>query len=259
MIRVPRSLRMTASPAVARRRSASRAKCRAPARVLRRQHDRRRPSEHLHQLLDADVPVQRWPAGRGTHVVPDEPGRVHTPSPAATATTRSTQPASVRRSCASATRSRTPNQAGPPRRQVQVRRWQHLRLRRRNSLDGVAPARFGLNLTMGDWGVGDTGTVPDMVALLTPFSLTGAFDDFNPVGAPTGGWKGNANVLGLWAINGPLRTGRRYTNWTEASAPDGQLRTTRASTPTARSRKTPGRVRAVRHEVRTRQPCRRTW
>ena len=74
------------------------------------------------------------------------------------------------------------------------------------------------NLTMGDWGVGDTGTVPDMVALLTPFSLTGAFDDFTPVGAPTGGWKGNANVLGQWAL------AHGYTNWTEASAPDGQLR-----------------------------------
>jgi len=74
------------------------------------------------------------------------------------------------------------------------------------------------NLTMGDWGVGDSGKVPDMVALLTPFSLTGAFKDFNPVGAPTGGWKGNADTLGQWAID------HGYTNWTESSAPDGQLR-----------------------------------
>jgi TonB-dependent receptor len=76
----------------------------------------------------------------------------------------------------------------------------------------------GSNLTMGDWGVGDSGTVPDMVALLTPFSLTGAFDDFSPVGAPTGGWKGNADVLGQWALD------HGYTNWTEDSAPDGELR-----------------------------------
>jgi len=76
----------------------------------------------------------------------------------------------------------------------------------------------GSNLTMGDWGVGDAGKVPDMVALLTPFSLTGAFNDFNPVGAPTGGWKGNADTLGQWAIN------HGYTNWTEATAPDGQLK-----------------------------------
>jgi TonB-dependent receptor len=76
----------------------------------------------------------------------------------------------------------------------------------------------GGNLTMGDWGVGDSGTVPDMVALMTPFSLTGAFDDFSPVGAPSGGWKGNANVLGQWALD------HGYTNWTEASATDGELR-----------------------------------
>jgi len=73
-------------------------------------------------------------------------------------------------------------------------------------------------LAMGDWGVADSGSVPDMVALLTPFSLTGAFKDFNPVGAPTGGWKGNADVLGAWAIS------HGYTNWSESSAPDGQLR-----------------------------------
>jgi TonB-dependent receptor len=76
----------------------------------------------------------------------------------------------------------------------------------------------GSNLTMGDWGVGDSGSVPDMVALLTPFSLTGAFDDFNPAGAPSGGWKGNANELGQWALD------HGYRNWTEASAPDGELR-----------------------------------
>jgi TonB-dependent receptor len=73
-------------------------------------------------------------------------------------------------------------------------------------------------LKLGDWGVGDSGAVPDMVALLTPFSLTGAFDDFNPVGAPTAGWKGNANTLGQWGIN------HGYTEWTETSAADGELR-----------------------------------
>jgi len=73
------------------------------------------------------------------------------------------------------------------------------------------------NLTMGDWGVGDVGQVPDMVAMLTPFSLVNSFKDFNPVGAPTGGFKGNANQLGLWAI------AHGYTNWTEATAPDGRL------------------------------------
>ena len=55
-----------------------------------------------------------------------------------------------------------------------------------------------------------------MVALLTPFSLTGAFDDFKPVGAPTGGWKGNANTLGAWAVD-------EYGNWSESSMTDGVL------------------------------------
>jgi TonB-dependent receptor len=73
-------------------------------------------------------------------------------------------------------------------------------------------------LALGDWGVGDVGKVPDMVALLQPFSLTGAFDDFDPSGAPTGGWKGNADQLGLWAMS------HGYTNWSEEAATDGQLR-----------------------------------
>jgi TonB-dependent receptor len=74
------------------------------------------------------------------------------------------------------------------------------------------------NMTLGDWGVSDTGNVPDMVALLRPFSLVNAFDDFSAPGAPTGGWKGNANVLAQWALS------RGYGNWTEDAAPDGQLR-----------------------------------
>jgi TonB-dependent receptor len=73
-------------------------------------------------------------------------------------------------------------------------------------------------MALGDWGVGDLGTVPDMVALLTPFSLAGEFDDFNATGAPTMGWRANANTLGLWALS------HGYTNWSEESAPDGELR-----------------------------------
>jgi TonB-dependent receptor len=71
-------------------------------------------------------------------------------------------------------------------------------------------------MALGDWGVGDAGSVPDLVALLTPFSLTGAFDDFNPIGAPTGGFKGNANVLGAWGVD-------EYGNWSESSMTDGVL------------------------------------
>src|SRR5690606_12543039 len=74
------------------------------------------------------------------------------------------------------------------------------------------------NMTLGDWGVSDTGNVPDMVALLQPFSLANAFDDFDAPGAPINGWKGNANELAQWALS------RGYGNWTEESAHDGQLR-----------------------------------
>ncbi|HEU4654579.1 MAG TPA: TonB-dependent receptor [Steroidobacteraceae bacterium] len=73
-------------------------------------------------------------------------------------------------------------------------------------------------LAMGDWGVADLGKYPDLFALMTPFSITGQFDDFNANGAPTGGFRGNADQIGLWAMkNG-------YTNWSEDAAPDGKLR-----------------------------------
>jgi TonB-dependent receptor len=73
------------------------------------------------------------------------------------------------------------------------------------------------NLTMGDWGVGDVGKVSDMVSMLQQFSLVNAFQDFSAPGAPTGGWKGNADQLGLWAM------AHGYTNWQEITAPDGKL------------------------------------
>ncbi|HEY6642750.1 TonB-dependent receptor [Povalibacter sp.] len=73
-------------------------------------------------------------------------------------------------------------------------------------------------MALGDWGVGDAGTVPDMVALMRQYSLTGGFDDYSTAGAPSGGWKGNANELAQWAFaNG-------YGDWSEEAAPDGQLR-----------------------------------
>jgi TonB-dependent receptor len=73
-------------------------------------------------------------------------------------------------------------------------------------------------LGLGEWGVSDLGQVPDLYALLTPFSITGQFDDFSANGAPTGGFRGNADQMGLWAIN------HGYTDWTEDAAPDGELR-----------------------------------
>jgi TonB-dependent receptor len=73
-------------------------------------------------------------------------------------------------------------------------------------------------LAMGDWGVGDLGTVPDLYSLMTPFSITGQFSDWDANGAPTGGFRGNADQIGLWAMQ------HGYTNWSEDAAPDGKLR-----------------------------------
>ncbi len=87
----------------------------------------------------------------------------------------------------------------------------------------------GSSLTMGNWSGTDAGGIPGMVALVEPFSIVGEFDDWYTTGAPTVAYRGNANQLGLWAINegvSPLasQNGRRYNNWDQASAPDGELR-----------------------------------
>ncbi|HKE92869.1 MAG TPA: TonB-dependent receptor, partial [Povalibacter sp.] len=75
-------------------------------------------------------------------------------------------------------------------------------------------------MALGDWGVGDAGTAKgaSLFDQMHPFSLTGAFNDFDPSGAPTGGWKGNADDLAKWALqNG-------YGNWSEEAMTDGKLR-----------------------------------
>ncbi len=51
---------------------------------------------------------------------------------------------------------------------------------------------------LGDWGVGNAGNEPGMVALLRPISITGVFDDFNTNGAAPGAWTGDANALAQW-------------------------------------------------------------
>jgi TonB-dependent receptor len=53
-------------------------------------------------------------------------------------------------------------------------------------------------MTLGDWGVASPGELPD--DLLTPFSLTGAFEDFDAPGVSTSGWRGDANALAAWAV-----------------------------------------------------------
>jgi TonB-dependent receptor len=94
----------------------------------------------------------------------------------------------------------------------------------------------GGTLTMGDWSASAASQDPGMVAMLTPFNLSGLFGDFNSSGAPTTAFRANATQLGQWAIqSGHIGAGRdpvtlvprpdrTYTNWSEPTAPDGELR-----------------------------------
>jgi TonB-dependent receptor len=75
-------------------------------------------------------------------------------------------------------------------------------------------------MNLGNWGAADAGTATgaSMANLLTPFSLVGLFDDFNPQTASTSAYRGNATALAQWALaNG-------YTNWNAGSGtPNGVL------------------------------------
>jgi TonB-dependent receptor len=75
-------------------------------------------------------------------------------------------------------------------------------------------------MNLGNWGAGDAGTATgqSMAQLLTPFSLVGLFDDFNPGTAPATAWRGDATQLAQWALaNG-------YTTWNAGSGtPNGVL------------------------------------
>jgi TonB-dependent receptor len=91
-------------------------------------------------------------------------------------------------------------------------------------------------LEMGTWSVNDASQATGMVDMVTPFNLSGLFGDFNSAGSPTGAFRGNATQLGLWAMqSGQIGTGRDpvtlvarpprlYTNWSDASMTDGELR-----------------------------------
>jgi TonB-dependent receptor len=70
---------------------------------------------------------------------------------------------------------------------------------------------------MGDWGVDDAGRVPSLLGLAQPFSLVNAFKDFSAPGAPTNGWRANADTLAQWAL------ANKTIDWNQPAAPDGQL------------------------------------
>ncbi len=69
-------------------------------------------------------------------------------------------------------------------------------------------------MTLGDWGVASPGEIP--TDLLQSFSLINEFNDFNTGGVPSGGWKGNANAIGQWAV-------AKYGTWRDATQTNGVL------------------------------------
>jgi TonB-dependent receptor len=72
---------------------------------------------------------------------------------------------------------------------------------------------------LGNWSASDAGGNSSMVDLLTPFSLTGLFNDFSTGGAAPGAWRGNATQLAQWALSAegvhPI-DGNRY-NWNRSN------------------------------------------
>ena len=123
-------------------------------------------------------------------------------------------------------------------------RRQHVRLRRGNPRHETHQLASGSNLTMGDWGVGDAGSVPDMVALLTPFSVSGF------VRRLQSGRRSDWRLEGQCERSRPVGPGSRLPNWTES------LRSGRSAAVQPRlqhrqheSRRHAGRIRAGRSQV----------
>jgi TonB-dependent receptor len=69
-------------------------------------------------------------------------------------------------------------------------------------------------MKLGDWAVASPGEVP--AGLLQPFSVVDQFEDFSADGAPTVGFRGNANDLARWMVG-------RYQVWSDPAQPNGAL------------------------------------
>jgi len=63
---------------------------------------------------------------------------------------------------------------------------------------------------LGDWGVADAGKVPSLVALLTPYSISGAFHGHDTTGIPKIAYAGDADVLARWAATPKAAGGGGY-------------------------------------------------
>ncbi len=90
---------------------------------------------------------------------------------------------------------------------------------RRLNVDGHAHL-----MTLGNWGAGDAGQVPGMVALLNQFSLVDRFKDYNTTGAARGAWWGQASQLAQWAEEA-CANGSAPASWPECSRTSSKVRT----------------------------------
>jgi TonB-dependent receptor len=78
---------------------------------------------------------------------------------------------------------------------------------------------------LGDWSASDAGGNSEMVSLLTPFSMTGLFNDYSTTGAAPNAYRGNATELAQWALGFTHPVSGRVYNWnrTNTTTPDGVL------------------------------------
>ncbi|HEX2584260.1 MAG TPA: TonB-dependent receptor, partial [Steroidobacteraceae bacterium] len=63
---------------------------------------------------------------------------------------------------------------------------------------------------LGDWGVADAGKVPSLVAMLKPYSISGALHDHYTGGIPTIAYTGDADALAQWAVTAKSAGGGGY-------------------------------------------------
>lgn len=74
-------------------------------------------------------------------------------------------------------------------------------------------------MAMGNWGAVDAGTPTgaSLASILTPYSIVGLFNDYDPGTASNNAYRANASQLAQWAFS------HGYTNWDQGSGPDGIL------------------------------------
>ena len=227
--------------------------CSSTARRIRPIRPRR--SCAMHQLLDADVPVQQRPAGRGAHVVPDQLAAY------------------------AGTGGNTDYTFGPSSLGSQILRIDYqeqntdikqARIDGKFTFENGSTFGFGVetramesrqllrtrNLTMGDWGVGDTGTGAGHGRAADAVQPHGRVRRLHSGRCSDRRLEGQCErCSGQWALDhGVHATGRKLPLRTVSCAYNPGFNTDS----TCRGRHAGG-VRAVRASSSNSAPCRRTW